>query len=424
MNNTRSQQVFLKQSAVMVVGSFIAGLLGYCFHILASKFLSVSAYGDLQALLSLFVLFSVPTQAILLYVTRRTARAAAGDVDTMCSQVCVMRQYTYLSIAIAMFVYIALLPLLQWYTHIENTWSIIAVIVLSGVGFLGALYQGVQTAWHHFSTVSISGVLNAGLKLLFAIVVLYIFGTVFSVVVVMIVASMITLAYLYTGIGKRCSGLQTKKIFPRMNRMTVQQLWTQSQSVLVLSFALAALASIDVLLAKHFLSPHDAGIFAAYAVLGKIIFWIAGAVIAVLFPRTSVSTHEQGQRKRVSTVTLSYGIITTLGALLLLIFTFFSQLIIHILFDASYVSKAGILWLFGLAALLLSFITLEAYVAYARNDRRAPWILVVCFVLVLFVPSVFGGEDFYRLISSFTVALAISYCITLGNRAYRKLYAK
>src|SRR6202022_1201592 len=75
--------------------------------------------------------------------------------------------------------------------------------------------------------------------------------------------------------------------------------------------AITLFYNFDVLLAKHFLSNQDAGLYSAMSLLGKLLFFGTISVSVVMFPRVS-AIHAAGQRGH-RTVNLSLALVASAG---------------------------------------------------------------------------------------------------------------
>jgi O-antigen/teichoic acid export membrane protein len=62
-------------------------------------------------------------------------------------------------------------------------------------------------------------------------------------------------------------------------------------------FSLVSYLSIDIMLAKHFLSASDAGHYALMALVGKMIFFIGGLFQQFIVPFVSREGGEEGNKK-------------------------------------------------------------------------------------------------------------------------------
>lgn len=409
--------VFITQSGIMIFGSLVAGFLGYAFHIVTARFLEVARYGDLQALLSLFVIFSVPTQAILLYAIQAVSSNYLRGGDFLLQLVLKMKGYVFLSMVVVGFLSILYVPIIKNYLNLPSILEVVVLVVVSCVGFLGALYQGVCIGKKEFFAVSFSGVINALLKLVFATLFLIYFGTVFSAVFAMLFASVFTLIYLSYQVFGGFSFNRFCSDFSFLKLSKLKKLFNKSKAVFLFSLFIALLTVLDVLLAKHFLTSHEAGLFGAFSVLGKIIFWIASSVIFVLFPRViSTGFSSNIEKQGVLALKNSYFIISLFGLSIVLLFSFLPKFIVSILFGARYIGFESMLWLFGVQSLFLSFISLEAHVAYVKKDKNLFLILSAIISLSVLVVSFFISHTVFGLVSSLSFIFGLGFFVMVVNR--------
>ena len=61
----------------------------------------------------------------------------------------------------------------------------------------------------------------------------------------------------------------------------------QMTLLLVGSLAFASLTNVDILLAAYFLPADTAGVYAAAALVGKVVLFLPGAVVTVLLPKAA-----------------------------------------------------------------------------------------------------------------------------------------
>jgi len=176
--------------------------------------------------------------------------------------------------------------------------------------------------------------------------------------------------------------------------------------ITIFSFAVALIQNIDVLLVKNLTNAEITGYYSVLNLLGKIIFWVNGAILAVVLPAACASGLD-GRRPSRKLVLSAYGLIGFVSFCGILIYFVAPNFIVTLLFGAKYLLFADSLWLFGLIAFWLSFLTLEANFAYARHDFRISYILgSVVFLMI------FGIHFFHETISA--VALAINVAMAIG----------
>lgn len=60
-----------------MTGTLVSGLLGYAFHFVVSRQISVAQYGELQSLLSTMIIFGVFNSALSYFTIKHTSVFAA-----------------------------------------------------------------------------------------------------------------------------------------------------------------------------------------------------------------------------------------------------------------------------------------------------------------------------------------------------------
>jgi O-antigen/teichoic acid export membrane protein len=124
--------------------------------------------------------------------------------------------------------------------------------------------------------------------------------------------------------------------------------------VFVALFSVTMLTNIDVVLAKHYLPPDDAGSYSAISVLGRICLYAPTGVALAMFPKTSES-FESGGRHRSLFIKAAFLSIMVVAPICL-IYALFPTQILHILFSDKYSLAAPYIFKYGLG---MSFLALS-----------------------------------------------------------------
>ena len=127
--------------------------------------------------------------------------------------------------------------------------------------------------------------------------------------------------------------------------------------VFIQNFATTSLYSSDVILVKHFFSSHDAGIYAALSTLGKIIFFAAGPIGAVMFPLVSKRSAKGENYKRV--FKFSFVATVFLSGAILSVYLLFPSLAIQLLYGSLFLEASSLLLWFGI---FITFFTLASLI--------------------------------------------------------------
>lgn len=175
----------------------------------------------------------------------------------------------------------------------------------------------------------------------------------------------------------------------------------------------------DILLVKHYFDAYDAGLYAALALIGRIVYFIAWMFVMLLLP-TVVQLKKEG--KATAPILLKYvGYISAIASVIILGCALCPKLVISLLFGEDYLIMSPLLWQYALATGLFAVSNIFAYY-YLSLDRYIPVVLsgifgllqvglimvfhnslaevvtmqIVAMVLLLIVQLVFFFLDYFR----------------------------
>ena len=154
--------------------------------------------------------------------------------------------------------------------------------------------------------------------------------------------------------------------------------------------ATAVLTNVDVVVAKLALDPHDAGIFAAVAILSKAVFIVPQAVATVALPRVAARRTAGELTDRLlaaaTGVTVAAGLAATGIAFVL------AEPIIQITFGSEFADGAGILGAFTGVSALMGVVIVVLYHQLALGMYGFAWTLVAVAGAQTALLAVFHGS--------------------------------
>jgi len=103
----------------------------------------------------------------------------------------------------------------------------------------------------------------------------------------------------------------------------------------------------DILVVKRFFTPDEAGLYAALALIGRIVFFATWSVVTVLFPIVA-QKHEKGEPHR-HLLYISLGLVLVVSGSIVATTLLIPQFIVQVLFGGAYVSIAPLLWRYAVA---------------------------------------------------------------------------
>lgn len=377
---------FLTSSAVargglsFLIATLVVNLSNFVFHMVVSRILGPSSYGELGSLLNLMVILSVPLGAIQAAVTHAEASRRQANKDGV-NLSKLLGRIAFAGVLGAIII-IAFGPLLTSFLHLGSFWLVVVLALWALPSVLGAVLQGVLIGRLRFAPVAVATLVGSVLgRLAFGIVFVELGGGVLAVLFASVFAQL-----LLTGI---VGGFLYREIFAnRPGEVSGIELRGSVLAILALG-GFWVLSSEDTVLARHFLSGHDAGIYAASATAGRMALFLPGAIATIAFPRFSVARG----RSEVARTALRWSLLTTaaIGFFGTVVLAVFPSLVIELLFGSSYLAGVDTLRLLALEAGMLGVVSLLTFFHLARGTIQSlvPWIgvLVAVVGIVLFHAS-------------------------------------
>lgn len=144
--------------------------------------------------------------------------------------------------------------------------------------------------------------------------------------------------------------------------------------IIIYEFSQILINNSDILLVKHYFNNVDAGIYAALALIGRVVFFATWTIVTLLFPKV-IQLEKQG-KDHSHLFWSSLGIVVGIGLIIIAGCYLFDQLIITILFGDAYLDAAPLLWKYASATTLFASANVFVYY-YMSLDRYVPVALSV-----------------------------------------------
>jgi len=165
------------------------------------------------------------------------------------------------------------------------------------------------------------------------------------------------------------------------------QLYKYAFPVIIAVFCYTVPANIDVIMVKHFFDEYDAGIYTATSVLGKIVFFIPGAVSAVMFPKVS-GMHTQ-KKRTFSLLNMCLIIACSLSGPVALAYLLTPSLIVNFIFGPKYMEATSLVGIYGLTMFFFSLSVIVSSYNLAIHNLKYIRILAFFIFLLIFLLSIF-----------------------------------
>jgi O-antigen/teichoic acid export membrane protein len=141
--------------------------------------------------------------------------------------------------------------------------------------------------------------------------------------------------------------------------------------------------NIDIILVKHFFAAEQAGLYAAVALVGRVLYFAAWSIVSAMFPISAAS--KEGENK-VHVLLLPFMIVLLMSVTFVVVLALFPGFIIHLVVGEGFHYAAPFLSLYatatGLYALSVVLMTYEM----SRKIANTGWVqLIFSGALVLLI---------------------------------------
>ena len=339
---------FLGGSFITVLGSLLAGFLGYLYHLLMGRLLGPSGYGVLASLLSLLYVFSVPTATFSLVATK-----FAADFKKSRQFLEKTEKKSFLFSLLFFLFFGALTPLIASFLHLQALLPILLIGLCLALGFLvtfkGAILQGRL----NFVPLAVGGTANAAIKLLLGIIFVYFGLGINGAILPMVIGAIFSYFYFQHFLTNKEVMVKEETSSPKL---TNKEIWDYTKPIFFFTLSFALLYSIDIIFARHFLAPQEAGWYGALSTLGKIIYFLVSPLSLVLFPMASRKKSQEEKSDRLFRFSFSLAIL--IAIFLTAAYFLFPNLILRVFYGEQFLPAAPYLGLFGV---FLSFYSLAYF---------------------------------------------------------------
>lgn len=360
---------FVSGSLIMVIGSNIANFFAYIYHLIMGRMLGPEHYGELAAIIASIALFSTAFTFFGLVIVKFVSSAKKDEVGDIYDWF--FGKGIKISIVLAC-IALLLSGVLSSFIHVDIKMAFLIGPIL-GLMLMTFLIRSFLQGLLRFRSVVIINNIDLLGRLLIGLFLVYFGYKSFGAVTGIFIASTITFI-----IGRRfLSDVRASK--KTLNFDKSKDILRYAAPVLLISIANNSFMTSDIILVKHYLPAHTAGIYASLSTLGKVIFYGSGPIGAVMFP--IISKRYSQKKPFIYFLVLSLFAILGLGLFVLLIYAIFPELMVRILFGEAFLSASGNLVWFGLFALILTLSnTITAF--YLSIERTKIWIIPVIYAIL------------------------------------------
>jgi O-antigen/teichoic acid export membrane protein len=370
----------LSGSLVMLVGSMLVAGINFGFNVSMARLLGPALFAQATAIVTLLMLLSAVALSFQLVCAKFVARNSS-----LASKAAVyrgLRKRAWITgVAVALVLALSQAPISK-YLRLPDPW-LLGVLAL-GMAFYIPLgvKRGKMQGLCAFAPLSLNYILEAGSKLVIAVVLVAlgygVFGAV-GAISASIIAAVLMPARL-VDLGQ----------VPASATAEVPASFREGIQAIVFFVGQVIINNIDIILVKHFFTAELAGLYAAVALVGRVLYFAAWSIVSAMFPISAAAGDEEHSKIHVLLVPLSIVLIMSAGFVLLL--AVFPGFVIHLVFGEGFRSAEPLLSLYagatGLYALAVVLMTYEM----SRKIANTGWLQLLFSGALVFLIYMFHSS--------------------------------
>jgi O-antigen/teichoic acid export membrane protein len=293
----------LRGSVILLFSTGLVSATNLLYNIAIARGLGPAGFGHATAIYTLLMLLSAVTLAYQLVCSKLVAKS-----PDLAGKVAIYRDLLRRSWQTGLLVgtLIALgSNLIAQYLHLPSARDIVLL------GFGTAIYvplgvrRGMVLGLYDFSRLAVNFVLEALIKIIGALVLLY-YGLGVTGVIAAVVGS-IAVAYLAAG-----PGVPVTVYASTQGRASFRE----GMQAIVFFCGQVIISNLDILFVKHYFVADVAGQYAAVALVGRVVYMFSWSVISSMFPVSAASTQRKASRTVLKTALWVVASITTMFTLI------------------------------------------------------------------------------------------------------------
>lgn len=354
-----------------MISAMIVNLGNYLYNLIVGRMLGPSGFADASLLVTMLLVLS-----FLAMTFQLTAAKFSAEMDGEESQLLVslMSRYGLVVGAVISLCMVLFSNQLQLFFQSQSAWMYIIFALCVPLYFLMSVGRGHVQGIRNFRQLSISYQVEMLIRLCGTVALLRLLDVDPAISISLGILASVALGYL---------PIRNKRVMPisSAGRIT-KTLLVFATYTLVYELSQVLINNTDILLVKHYFAAEEAGLYAALAMIGRVVFFIAWMFAMILLPHV-VAAEKAGKDSR-SLLWKYVGYTAILGAIITGVSYILPELIVHILFGTAYVEIASLLWLYALATSLFAVANMFAYYFLSRSVYGPIYLTFIVGLLQIF----------------------------------------
>ena len=388
------EQWFMLSAMIVNVGN-------YLYNLIIGRMLGPVGFADASLLVTMLLVLSFLAMTFQLTAAKFTAEMDEAKSHSL------LKSMNRFGLIIGMVIMLGVSTFarsLQQFFQSETMWMYVIFAMSVPLYFLMSIGRGYVQGSRSFTKLSMSYQLEMLIRLCGTVALLRLLNVEPGISISLGILASIALGSL--PIRKRTNDRAMESF------SLTKTLWVFAAYTLMYELSQVLINNTDILLVKHYFSAEEAGLYAALAMIGRVVFFIAWMFAMILLPHV-IAAEKAGKDSR--TLLWKYVSYTSvLGAIITGASYLIPEVIVHILFGSAYTEIAPLLWLYALATSLFAVANMFAYYFLSRSMYR-PIYLTFIVGLLQVIGLIAFHASLYQVVILQVVLMAILLMVQVAH---------
>jgi O-antigen/teichoic acid export membrane protein len=362
----------LNGSIILLIGSVFVSLANFGYNIGVARMLGPSDFSHAAAAVTILMLISAVTLSFQLVCTKLVAQADSTESKAAVFQHFMKRAW-FVGIGLGVFMLLAS-SIFTSYLRLSSPW--IMIILSIGLAIyvpLGVKRGGLQGTCR-FRALSWNMAAEAVAKFIAAIALIELgFGVLGAVAAI---SGSVILAFCLPDSAKELRGRAVDRPAAAVG---------ETRQAIVFFVGQVIISNIDILMVKHFFQPSEAGLYAAIALVGRLLYFASWSVVSAMFPVSAETKEEPATR---SFLAIPLLLVTGMSIVFVLVMAAFPRLVFQSLFGSHFhvAGISGLNWLLSMNAAATGIYSIAVVLITYEMSRRIAntgWLQLVVSGLII-----------------------------------------
>lgn len=399
--------------AVMVIFALFVNVANYCFQILSGRILSVEDYGLINALFSLFLIFSAPHYAIKMIVSKETSVWTVDKKNSVFSTfltqlVCYVSAGSVIIIGVMAAIHM-LDPSILGVKEIHYVILVALLSVLSYYMFIPVgIAQGMQLFFIMTFISLVLAVVKVGSVFLSAYVLAPFISPVLSILYLTIAGTLLSTLVGYILLRHKNTDIRLLPLRALKGCKNVVSAQDSAHS-LIANCTLIFLMNADVFFVNRITDEYSTGLYTASMLWGKILIYALMAVIHIFYPKVF---QYQIQNKKTEGLYFKTLLLCLFSTVILYVFIrIAAEPILLLLFGQRYLgSMKYINYSYAIAAMVaLNYLNMNYFIAI--NKGRMLCLVLIGTTMLFIIAGFYIGDSIIIKLTTFTLILCVAFFV-------------